>query len=165
MLKKLLTVFTLAALILVVVRIASPLNLNLLSDRAAKARRQTVVIKRSASVVPIKQKAHLQQNDRKVTGNESVVPQNFQVLSKAATLTGPGTLIGRTAYNYQTNENLHNRIIWNPANGTIHTQWIYGDISETTQGFPGRRDRYNFFNGTSWAFTDQGVPIESERSG
>ncbi len=165
MFKKLLTVFTLAALIFVVVRIASPFNLNLLSDRAAKTRQQTVLVKRSAGVVPKKEKAYLQQNHLKITGNESVAHQHFQVLSKAAALTGPGTLIGRTAYNYQTNDNLHNRIIWNPANGTIHTQWIYGDISETTQGFPGRRDRYNFFNGNSWAFTDQGVPIESERSG
>lgn len=164
MLKKLLSVFTIAALIFVVVRIATPFNLNLLSDRAAKARQQAGVFKRSAGVVPKKEKAYLQQNHRKVTGNESVAPQNFQVLSKAAALTGPGTLIGRTAYNYQTNDNLHNRIIWNPANGTIHTQWIYGDIAETP-GFANRRDRYNYFNGTSWAFTDQGVPIESERSG
>ncbi|MGH7595840.1 MAG: T9SS type A sorting domain-containing protein [bacterium] len=164
MLKKLLSVFTFAALIFVAVRIASPFNPNLLSDRAAKARQQTAMIKRSASAVPIKQKTTLLQNNRKITGNESVAQQNFQVLSKAAALTGPGTLIGRTAYNYQTNDNLHNRIIWNPANGTIHTQWIYGNISEAP-GFANRRDRYNYFNGTAWAFTDQGVPIESERAG
>jgi hypothetical protein len=163
MLKKLLIVFTLAALIFVVVQIASPFNQNPRSDRGAKARHFAIVAKRFAGIVPKKEKAYLQQN-RKLTGNESVAHQNFQVLSKAATLTGPGTLIGRTAYNYQTNDNLHDRIIWNPANGTIHTQWIYGDIAETP-GFANRRDRYNYFNGTSWAFTDQGVPIESERSG
>ncbi|MCI0693539.1 T9SS type A sorting domain-containing protein [candidate division KSB1 bacterium] len=164
MFKKLLTVFTLAALIFVVVRIASPFNQNPRSGRAAKARQQVVVVKRSASVVPKKEKAYLQQNHRKITGNESASHQNFQVLSKAATLAGPGTLIGRTAYNYQTNDNLHNRIIWNPANGAIHTQWMYGDVAQAP-GFAGRRMRYNYFNGTSWAFTDQGVPIESERSG
>ncbi len=131
---------------------------------AAKTRQPVVVVKRSVGVVPAKEKAHLQQNHRKITGNESVAPQSFQVLSKATKLTGPGTLIGRTAYNYQTNDNLHDRIIWNPADSTIHTQWIYGDIAETP-AFSGRRDRYNYFNGTSWAFTDQGVPIESERSG
>ncbi len=164
MLKKLLSVFTFAALIFVVVRIASPFNQNLLSDRAAKARQQAAIIKRSASVVPIKQKASLQQNDRKITGNESSAQQNYQVLSKAAALTGPGTLIGSTAYNYQTNDNLHNRMIWNPANNTIHAEWMYGDLAQAPN-FAGRRMRYNYFNGTSWAFTDQGVPIESERAG
>lgn len=166
MLKKLLSVFTIAALIFVVVRIATPFNLNLLSDRAAKARQQTALIKRSASAVAVKQKANVQ-NDRKVTGNESAAQQSFQVLSKAATLTGPGTLIGHTAYNYQTNDNLHNRIIWNPANGTIHTQWIHGRIAEAPN-FSSRADRYNFFNGSTWAFMspdNEGQPIETERSG
>jgi HYDIN/CFA65/VesB-like, Ig-like domain len=164
MLKKLLSVFTIAALIFVVVQIASPFTLNLLSDRGAKTRQQTVLVKRAASVVPKKEKAYLQENHLKFTGDEILSQQNIQVLSKAATLTGPGTLIGHTAYNYQTNDNLHNRIIWNPAMGTIHAEWMYGDIAETPN-FAGRRMRYNYFNGTSWAFTDQGVPIESERAG
>jgi hypothetical protein len=164
MLKKLLSVFMFAALIFAVVRMASPFNQNPRSGRDAKARQQIVMVKRSASVAPTKEKAHLLKNHRKLTGNESVSHQNFQVLSKAATLTGPGTLIGITAMNYQTNDNLHDRIIWNPANGTIHAHWMHGERAEAP-GFANRRMRYNYFNGTSWAFTDQGVPIETERAG
>jgi hypothetical protein len=165
MFKKLLAVVTLAAVLFLVGRIALPSGGEIQLDKASQARQLAVLVQRFAKAIPVMEKAFLKQTGLKLTGNERVSDQNFQVLHKTAGSSGPGTIIGHTAYNYQTNDNLHDRIIWNPVNGTIHTQWIYGDISESIQGFPNRRDRYNFFNGTSWAFTDQGVPIEGERSG
>ncbi len=75
-----------------------------------------------------------------------------------------GVIIGKTAYNHQTNGMLHERIIWDPATKTIHTEWIFGDISEANVSWMNRRMYYNFYDGSSWLH-GMGVPIETKRSG
>ncbi|RQW09795.1 T9SS C-terminal target domain-containing protein [candidate division KSB1 bacterium] len=75
----------------------------------------------------------------------------------------PGVKIGETAYNYQTNDNLHDRIWYDATSKTIHAQWMYGDIAEVP-GFPGRRMQYNFWDGASWLH-GLGIPIETQRAG
>lgn len=75
----------------------------------------------------------------------------------------PGKIIGETAYNYQTNDNLHDRIWYDVKTGTIHTQWMYGDIGEVP-GFRNRRMYYNFWDGSTWK-QGMGVPIETQRAG
>ena len=69
----------------------------------------------------------------------------------------PGEQIGETAYNYQTNDNMHDRIVWNAATNTIHVQWMYGDVAEVPN-FIKRRMRYNFYDGSSWVH-GLGIPI------
>ncbi len=81
--------------------------------------------------------------------------------SPAATL--PGEKIGETAYNYQTNDNLHDRIVWDPATNTIHAEWMYGDIAEVPV-FIKRRMKYNYWDGSQW-YHGLGIPIENERAG
>ncbi|RPH99099.1 MAG: T9SS C-terminal target domain-containing protein [Calditrichaeota bacterium] len=88
-------------------------------------------------------------------------PGDIRTESVAANL--PGTVVGETAYNYQTNDNLHDRIWYDPASGTIHTQWMFGDIAEVP-GFLGRRMYYNFWDGSSWVH-GKGVSIENRRAG
>lgn len=75
----------------------------------------------------------------------------------------PGTVVGETAYNYQTNDNLHDRIWYDPASKTIHTQWMFGDIAEVPN-FQNRRTYYNFWDGSTWVH-GKGVPVESHRGG
>ena len=74
-----------------------------------------------------------------------------------------GTKVGETAYNYQTNDVLHDRIVYDPATKTVHTQWMASDIANAP-AFADRRMRYNFFDGTKW-LNGEGVPIESARAG
>jgi hypothetical protein len=167
MLKKILAVITLAAALFLVGQIALPSGGDNQSHKASQVRRLATVVQRFTGAIPVKEKASLKQTSLKLTGDEQTSDQNFQVLHKTAALTGPGTVIGHTAYNYQTNDNLKDRIIWDPATGTIHAQWMHGRLAEAPN-FSSRADRYNFFNGTSWVFMspgDEGQPIEAERSG
>jgi hypothetical protein len=83
----------------------------------------------------------------------------FKILHSQSAATLPGVKIGTTAYNYQTNDNLHDRIVFDRNTGTIHAQWMYGDLAEVP-GFTNRRMYYNFFDGSKW-FDDTGIPIEN----
>ena len=85
------------------------------------------------------------------------------ITTSAAAANLPGTKVGETAYNYQTNDNLHDRIWYDTATNTIHVQWMYGDIAETPT-FQKRRMRYNYFDGSSWVH-GLGIPVENERAG
>ncbi len=76
----------------------------------------------------------------------------------------PGTVVGETAYNYQTNDNLHDRIWYDVASKSVHVQWMYGDIAQVP-GFVGRRMRYNFWDGANWLQPGTGIPIETQRAG
>jgi hypothetical protein len=76
----------------------------------------------------------------------------------------PGEKIGETAYNYQTNDNLHDRIWFDVATGTVHAQWMYGDIAEAPN-YINRRMRYNFYDGSAWLQPGTGIPIETQRAG
>ena len=87
----------------------------------------------------------------------------YNISTATSSATVPGDKVGETAYNYQTNDNLHDRIVWDPASNTIHVQWMYGDIAEVPV-FIKRRMYYNFFNGSAWA-QEVGIPIENERAG
>ena len=89
-------------------------------------------------------------------------PDDIRVTSSSAAEL-PGVKVGETAYNYQTNDNLHDRIWYDVATGTVHTQWMYGDISEVPN-FINRRMYYNFWDGGSWAH-GLGIPIETQRAG
>jgi hypothetical protein len=86
---------------------------------------------------------------------------NISTASSSAEL--PGEIVGETAYNYQTNDNLHDRLVWDPATNTLHAQWMYGDIAEVPN-FMKRRMRYNYFDGSAWSH-GLGIPIENERAG
>ncbi|MDZ7316757.1 MAG: T9SS type A sorting domain-containing protein [candidate division KSB1 bacterium] len=90
--------------------------------------------------------------------------RNYSVLSFNRSIPPQGKVIGKTAYNYQTNGILHERIIWDAASKTIHAEWMFGDIAEANVGWKNRRMYYNFFDGTSWVH-GTGVPIETKRSG
>jgi hypothetical protein len=89
-------------------------------------------------------------------------PDDIRVTSSSAAEL-PGVKVGETAYNYQTNDNLHDRIWYDVATGTVHTQWMYGDISEAPN-FINRRMYYNFWDGATWAH-GLGIPIETQRAG
>lgn len=89
-------------------------------------------------------------------------PVEIRITSAAANL--PGTKIGETAYNYQTNDNLHDRIWFDVATGTVHAQWMYGDIAEAPT-YINRRMRYNFYDGANWLQPGTGIPIETQRAG
>jgi len=86
---------------------------------------------------------------------------NISTAQAAANL--PGEKVGETAYNYQTNDNLHDRIVWDAASNTIHAEWMFGDIAEVPV-FIKRRMHYNFFDGSTWT-QGLGIPIENERAG
>lgn len=75
----------------------------------------------------------------------------------------PGTVVGKTAYNYQCNYTLKDRIVYDPESQAVHVTWMFGDIAETP-GFSGRRMYYNYFDGGSWVHS-LGVPVENVRSG
>ncbi len=100
-----------------------------------------------------------------VDGRESVQKKGpVKIVTQLPSAAVPGTKVGETAYNYQTNDNLHDRIYYN-QDGTIHVQWMYGDIAETPV-FPGRRMYYDFYDGSKWVnAASLGVPIENERAG
>ena len=67
----------------------------------------------------------------------SEVPFNsgsMHISTKSSLASLPGTKVGETAYNYQTNDNLHDRIYYDTNTGTVHVQWMYADIAETATG-------------------------------
>ncbi len=103
--------------------------------------------------------------ERKVDGSQDMLYKNgpINISTSSASAALPGTKVGETAYNYQTNDNLHDRIYFDKATGTIHTQWMFGDFSEVPN-FQGRRMYYNYFDGGSWVH-GKGIPIENIRSG
>ncbi|MBN1479134.1 T9SS C-terminal target domain-containing protein [candidate division KSB1 bacterium] len=101
--------------------------------------------------------------ERKMDVTDASQPVDDIRISTSAAASVPGTIIGETAYNYQTNDNLHDRIWYDVATGTIHTQWMYGDIAEVP-GFINRRMYYNFWDGSVWK-QGMGVPIETQRAG
>ena len=89
--------------------------------------------------------------------------RSAEIRTQSAAADLPGTQVGETAYNYQTNDNLHDRIWYDVATGTVHTQWMYGDVAEVPV-FINRRMYYNYFDGSGWAH-GLGIPIETERAG
>ncbi|OGB99863.1 hypothetical protein A2V82_15795 [candidate division KSB1 bacterium RBG_16_48_16] len=103
---------------------------------------------------------------KRVDGRENIsgsTQTSVRILTSQSAAALPGAKIGTTAYNYQTNDNLHDRIVFDRNTGTIHAQWMYGDIAEVP-GFSNRRMYYNYFNGSSW-LDDTGIPIENQRAG
>lgn len=88
------------------------------------------------------------------------VPDKVTLYKTTAVAPAQGEKVGETAYNVQTNGMMRDRIIWNPDNGAIHVQWMYGDIAETTLNFTNRYMYYNYYTGSEWQF-GLGQPIES----
>ena len=87
----------------------------------------------------------------------------FTISTSTGAAALPGNKVGETAYNYQTNDNLHDRLVWDAATNTLHAQWMYGDIAEVPV-FIKRRMQYNYFDGSSWTH-GLGIPIENQRAG
>lgn len=82
--------------------------------------------------------------------------------NRAHSVNLPGQVIGETAYVYQTNDNMKDRLIWDKASNSLQCVWMYGDIAETPTGFPNRRMFYNYFDGSSWVH-GKGIPVENEK--
>ena len=124
-------------------------NVFAVDDRNYKDNRKTSIAKQSTIM-----------ND---TNNKDVKGVTNKISSAITSANLPGTKVGDTAYNYQTNGVLHDRIIAG-LNGTLHAQWMYSDIAEVPAS-PDRRMYYNYFDGTGWIHNDVGLPIENERAG
>jgi hypothetical protein len=130
---------------------------NAFADQASKVSKESRYVKSNQS--------KFLKPTRRNDGYEAANPNGtVYIAKKPSTVNLPGTKVGETAYNYQTNDNLHDRICYDKASGKIHVQWMYGDISETAISFPGRRMYYNFYDGSSWSY-GLGIPIENQRTG
>ncbi|MCK5738428.1 hypothetical protein KAH55_04570, partial [bacterium] len=101
---------------------------------------------------------------KKVTGNELRLNKgSVMIFDNQSAATLPGTKVGETIYNYQTNDNMHDRIVYDVATGKMHVQWMYGDVAEVPI-FPNRHMYYNFYDGTAWKH-QLGLPFENIRAG